>query len=82
MTQTQYTSAVQNGQEPYITQKRIIVDDVDQFFTKYIEATRQGLPQKKEDDLMIQYISIEEDLFKTKEDKIYKLLVFACLVIH
>lgn len=82
VTQTQYTSAVQNGQEPYITQKRIIVDDVDQFFTKYIEATRQGLPQKKEDDLMIQYISIEEDLFKTKEDKIYKLLVFACLVIH
>ena len=31
---------------------------------------------------MIQYISIEEDLFKTKEDKIYKLLAFAGLIIH
>jgi hypothetical protein len=36
-----------------ITQKKIIVDDIDQFFTNYIEATRSGLPNKKEDDMMI-----------------------------
>ena len=44
---------MQSSQENGITTKKVIIDDIDLFFTKYVEATRQGLPSKKEDDMMI-----------------------------
>jgi len=48
VTQTQYLNQNNNGmnndQENGITTKKVIIDDVDLFFTKYVEATRSGLP--------------------------------------
>jgi hypothetical protein len=48
VTQTQYlnqnNNGINNDQENGITTKKVIIDDVDLFFTKYVEATRSGLP--------------------------------------
>lgn len=68
--------------EQYITQKRIIIDDVNSFFTQYIEAARTNVSMKKEDDLMIQMMSIENELFKTEDEQLCKLLSFMFLILH
>lgn len=31
---------------------------------------------------MVQYLCIEDDLFKSKEDKMYKILAFASIIIN
>ena len=77
-----FQAGTHDGQSQYITQKRIIIDDVNSFFSKFIEATRAGLPFKKEDDLMIQQITIDDELFKTKDEQLYKLLAFSFLILN
>jgi hypothetical protein len=43
--------------------------------------THLGFPLSKDDDLMIQTISIEEELFKTQNEQLFKVLIFSFMVI-
>jgi hypothetical protein len=88
VTQTEYIRVpnhnFQGGQftqEEYITQKRILIDDVNSFFSQYILDTQHGFPLAKEDDLMIQTITIEDELFKTQDDQLFKLLSFSFMIL-
>jgi len=64
-----------------ITRKRITIDDVDSFFSKYLESSQTGMPLSKEDDLMVHFISIDDEMPKTKDEQLFKLLSFSFLII-
>ena len=90
VTQTQYIKIPNSNfiagspqfQEQFITKKQIIIDDVNSFFSKYTQDTAQGFPIKKEEDLMIQFMLIDEELFKTKDEQLYKLLSFSFVILN
>jgi hypothetical protein len=42
----------------------------------------QGFPMKKEEDLMIHFMSIEEELPKTKDEQLYKLLSYSFVILN
>lgn len=43
----------EEGSTQFITQKRIIIDDVNSFFTNFLQQAQNGKLTSKEDDLMI-----------------------------
>lgn len=40
-------------EDEFLTQKRVIIDDVNSFFSNYLVDTTHGFPLKKDHDLMI-----------------------------
>ncbi len=88
LTSTQYIKVPNPGfipgasafSEQFITQKRTVIDDVNSFFSKFLDDTRQGQPLRKDEDLMIHYMGIEEELSRSKDDQLRKLLTFTFAV--
>lgn len=76
-----YAMGVEASQ--YITQKRVIYDDVNSFFSNFLQIAKQdSTVVQKQDDLMIQLISIDNELLITKDEQLYKLLSFTFMIIY
>lgn len=60
----------------------MIYDDVNSFFKNYLDTTQQNHHSiQKQDDLMIQLITIENELQIAKDEQLYKLLSFTFMII-
>jgi len=70
-----------SGGNQFITQKRIIIDDVNSFFGTFLEAASL-ITMNKDDDLMIQNLRVDDELFKNKDEQLYKLLSYSFMILR
>lgn len=82
--QAGYNVSASEEQQSYaITRKKILIDDVDFFFSRFRDLMQNtgSTPQRREDDIMIQYCQIDEDLRGTQGDHLCKLLSFTFMIV-
>ena len=66
-----------------IKQKKIVIEDVNSFFSNFLESTKGGMEFfKKEKDIMIQTITIDNELLINKDEQLFKLLSFTFMILH
>ena len=64
-----------------ITRKRIIIDDVDSFFTGFLESNHAGALQSKDEDLFINFMAIENELTRYFDEQLFKLLSYTFMIL-
>lgn len=55
---------------------------MDSFYSKYLEASQLGVTLNKEDDLMVHFISIDDEKLMTHDEQLFKLLTYTFLIIN
>lgn len=66
-----------------IKQKKIVIEDVNSFFSNFLESSKAGMEFfKKEQDIMIQTITIDNELLINKDEQLFKLLSFTFMILH
>ena len=75
-------NVIEEQQSYAITRKKILIDDVDFFFSKFRDAVQTyGVPQRREDDLMVHFCSIDDELMNSPDEQLCKLLSYTFMVI-